>query len=278
MSLRMNTNVTSEFVQRNLRKATDEVSTEMEKLSSGKRINKAADDASGIARASKMEAEVKSSQQAKRNASDGISLVQTAEGGLSEVSTLLTRMRELSVQSASDILSEEDREYVDIEFQQMANEVERISQSTSFNGVSLINGDSGLGVMNFHVGHSSGDENVIEYDVDQINVSSSNLGIDGSSVSSRDDAVSSLEEIDEAIKAVNGQRAVLGSVQRRLSSSINHLDTSIINKEAAKSQILDADIADSASKLVAANIKQASGVSVLAQANMGPASLQRLIG
>ena len=248
----------------------------MEMLSSGKRINKAADDAAGMAMASKMESEIVGSRQAQRNAQDGVSLVQTAEGSLNEVSSLLTRMRELSVQAASGILSKEDRSYVQIEFEQLSNEVDRISQSTNFNGAQLINGEANPDNLSFQVGTRA--DNIIEFDASKINATTDGLGIDGSSVSSISNARDAIEELDGALSKVNKHRAGLGSMQRRLESAVSNLDSSIINKEAAKSRIMDADVAKVSADLAIANIKASSGMSVLAQANTAPKNAQKLIG
>ena len=278
MSLRLNTNVVSEVVQQNLRKSTTDQTIQMERLSSGKRINRAADDASGLARATKMGSDIASSRQAKRNASDGISLIQTAEGGLNESTNLLTRMRELSVQSASDVLSDDDRVNVDMEFQQMSQELDRISNTTKYNGVDLINGESENGVMSFHVGPNADENNVIEFDSEAVNASADGLGVSGASVASKDDALSSMADIDSAISAVSGHRASLGAVQNRLQSAISNLDSNTVSLEAGKSGILDTDIAEASSKLASANIRKSGGIAILQQANMSNASLQRLIG
>ena len=276
MSIRINTNVIAQKAQSSLKQATAEQNDAMEMLSSGKRINKAADDAAGMAMASKMESEIVGSRQAQRNAQDGVSLVQTAVGSLNEVSSLLTRMRELSVQAASGILSKEDRSYVQIEFEQLSNEVDRISQSTNFNGAQLINGEANPDNLSFQVGTRA--DNIIEFDASKINATTDGLGIDGSSVSSISNARDAIEELDGALSKVNKHRAGLGSMQRRLESAVSNLDSSIINKEAAKSRIMDADVAKVSADLAIANIKASSGMSVLAQANTAPKNAQKLIG
>lgn len=278
MGLRIATNVASESVQRNLKEVSDKSTLELERLSSGKRITKAADDAAGLAIATNLKAQTGGLRQASRNASDGISLVQTAEGGLNEVSNILIRLREISVQSASDTLGDSERGFIDKEYQQLVSEVDRISSSTTFNGVNLLNGESELGTMDFQVGAFGGDANVISYDSDASNSSSSNIGIDGSSVVDKDDAINSIEEIDQAIQQISGQRATLGSVQSRLESSIKNIDVQVLNQESARSVIEDVDIAYSSSKLASANVVKQAGISTLAQANNIPNSAIRLLG
>jgi flagellin len=278
MGLRITTNLASESVQRNLKEVSDKSTLELERLSSGKRITKAADDAAGLAIATNLKAQTGGLRQASRNASDGISLVQTAEGGLNEVSNILIRLREISVQSASDTLGDSERGFLDKEYQQLVSEVDRISSSTTFNGVNLLNGESELGTMDFQVGAFGGDANVISYDSDASNSSSSNIGIDGSSVVDKDDAINSIEEIDQAIQQISGQRATLGSVQSRLESSIKNIDVQVLNQESARSVIEDVDIAYSSSKLASANVVKQAGISTLAQANNIPNSAIRLLG
>src|SRR5690606_8751096 len=178
MGLRIATNVASEMVQKNLNKVSESSAQSLEKLSSGKRITRASDDAAGLAIAKNLEATTKGLRQAARNANDGISLVQVAEGGLNEVSNILVRMRELSVQAASDTVGGREREYLNKEYQQLVQEVDRIAETTTFSGINLLNG-SGAGVMEFHVGNGAGEINRIEFDSNEANASASSIGISG---------------------------------------------------------------------------------------------------
>lgn len=277
MGLRIATNIASESVQQNLKKASNSADESLSKLSSGKRIVKSADDAAGLAIAKNLEAQTKGLRQASRNASNGISLVQTAEGGLNESTQILTRLRELTIQASSDTVGETERGFLDKEYQQLLQEADRIAQSTTFNGTNLINGE-GEGEMEFQVGAYGGEINRISYDSSETNASIDNLGVSGSSIASKDDARGAIEGIDEAIEKVNGYRATLGSVQSRLQSAISNLEIQSVNQEAARSVIEDVDVAYESSKLAASNIVKQAGVSTLAQANGLPNSALRLLG
>lgn len=276
MGLRINTNIASQEVQRNLRVSNASQEAEFSKLSSGKRITKAADDAAGLAIAKKLEAETKGMRMASRNANDAISMIQVAEGGLNETSSILTRLRELSIQAGSDTVGDAERGYLSLEYEQLVQEADRISKTTSFNGRPLLKGEGD--VLQFQVGAYGGQENLIELDAGQTDAGAESLGISGSNVRDKQDALDNLERIDQAINKVSAFRANFGSVQSRLSSTINNLDTSVVNQEAARSRIEDVDVADSTAKLASAQIKNAAGTATLAQANqLGNAAL-RLIG
>lgn len=276
MGLRINTNIASQEVQRNLRVSNASQEAEFSKLSSGKRITKAADDAAGLAIAKKLEAETKGMRMASRNANDAISMIQVAEGGLNETSSILTRLRELSIQAGSDTVGEAERGYLSLEYEQLVQEADRISKTTSFNGRPLLKGEGD--VLQFQVGAYGGQENLIELDAGQTDAGAESLGIGGTNVRDKQDALDNLERIDQAINKVSAFRANFGSVQSRLSSTINNLDTSVVNQEAARSRIEDVDVADSTAKLASAQIKNAAGTATLAQANqLGNAAL-RLIG
>ncbi len=276
MGLRINTNVASQEVQRNLKVSTSQQEAEFSKLSSGKRINKAADDAAGLAIAKKLEAETKSLRVATRNANDGISLVQTAEGSLNETSAILTRLRELSMQAASDTVGDAERGYLSLEYEQLVQEADRISKVTNYNGRSLLDGEGGT--IQFQVGTAAGPDNMIELDATLMDSSSESLGIGGTNVRDKSDAANNLERIDEAISRVSGYRAMYGSIQSRLQSTVNNLDISVVNQDAARSRIEDVDVADSTARLASSQIKSAAGVATLAQANQLGQSAMRLIG
>jgi flagellin len=276
MGLRINTNIASQEVQKNLRASGAQQEAEFSKLSSGKRITKSADDAAGLAIAKKMDAETKGMKMASRNANDAISLVQVAEGGLNETSNILIRLRELSVQAGSDTVGDTERGFMSMEYEQLVQEADRISKTTSFNGRSLLKGEGTT--LQFQVGAYGGEDNRIEFDAASTDASSESLGISGSTVRDKNDAILNLEKIDGAINKVSAFRANFGSIQSRLTSTINNLDTGVVNQEAARSRIEDVDVADSTAKLASAQIKNAAGVATLAQANQLGNSAMRLIG
>ncbi len=276
MGLRINTNIASQEVQRNLRASNASQEAEFAKLSSGKRINKSADDAAGLAIATKLDAETKGLRMASRNANDAISMVQVAEGGLNETSSILTRLRELSIQAGSDTIGDAERGYLSLEYEQLVQEADRISKTTSFNGRPLLKGEGN--VLQFQVGAYGGQENQIEMDASQMDASAESLGIGGTNVRDKQDAIDNLERIDAAIGKVSAFRANFGSVQSRLTSTINNLDTAVVNQESARSRIEDVDVAESTAKLASAQIKNAAGTATLAQANAIGNSALRLIG
>jgi flagellin len=276
MGLRINTNVASQTVQKNLREVSSQTDSSLQNLSSGKRINKAADDAAGLAIATNLESQTKSLRQASRNANDGISLIQVAEGGLQESSNILTRLRELSIQAASDTIGDKERGYLDMEFQQLVQEVDRIAESTNFNGMSLLNGE-GKGNMDFQVGAFAGEHNQIQFNSGETDASARSLGVRGTGVGAKRDAQSSIQKIDDAIDKVSGQRATLGAIQSRLNSTISNLETQTLNQDAARSVIQDADIALETSKLASNNVLKNAGISTLSQANSNPNVALRLL-
>ena len=277
MGLRISTNVASQTVQKNLKQVSNNATSSLEKLSSGKRITKAADDAAGLAIATNLEAQTKGLRQATRNANDGISLIQTAEGGLNEVSNILTRMRELTVQAASDTVGENERGFLDKEYQQLVTEIDRISESTTFNGTNLLNGEGG-GTLDFQVGAFAGDQNKISFDSSEANATASNIGVSGTGVADKSDALDSIENIDEAITSISGQRANLGAVQSRLNSTVANLEIQTINQDNARSVIQDVDVASESAKLASDNVVKQAGISTLAQANQLTNNALRLVG
>lgn len=277
MGLRISTNIASQQVQKNLKQVSSQANDSLSKLSSGKRITKAADDAAGLAISTNLEAQTKGLRQATRNANDGISLVQTAEGGLNEVSNILVRMRELTIQASSDTVGENERGFLDKEYQQLVTEVDRISESTTFNGAQLLNGE-GSGELDFQVGAFDGEQNRITFDSSQSNASASAIGISGSGIAEKGDALSSISTIDEAINQVSGQRATLGSIQSRLGSTVANLEVQTINQDNARSVIQDVDVAEESAKLAASSVVKQAGITTLSQANALPNTALRLIG
>lgn len=277
MGMRINTNVASLSAQKSLSQATVAKNENLEKLASGERINKAADDAAGLAISEKMKAQIRGSQQAERNANDGISMIQTAEGASNEISNILVRLRELSVQSASDTVGDSERQFTDKEYQNLTQEIDRIAESTEFNGKKLINGEGDK--IDFQVGTMNDDFNDrISYDVSSSNMRTDALGVDGSGVSSKVDAQENLEKIDAALDAVNGNRANLGALQNRLQSTTRNLQVKTENLSAANSQIRDTDMAKASAEMAKSNILTQAGTSVLSQANSSSQGALRLIG
>jgi len=277
MGLRIATNIASQNVQKNLKEVSNAGNSSLEKLSSGKRITKASDDAAGLAIATNLEAQTKGLRQATRNANDGISLVQTAEGGLNETTNILTRLRELTIQAASDTVGETERGFLDKEYQQLNKEIDRISQSTMFNGTQLLNGE-GKGSMDFQVGAFAGEQNRITFESGESDASASAIGVAGTSISEKDSALDAISNVDKAIEKVSGQRANLGSIQSRLQSTVKNLEVQTINQDSARSVIQDVDVADASANLASNTVVKNAAVSTLAQANQIPMSALRLIG
>ena len=277
MGLRIATNVQSIGAQRSLSKIKHDQDRSLEKLSSGLRINRASDDAAGLAISEKMKATIRGTQQASRNAQDGISMIQVAEGGLEEVSTILIRLRELSVQAANDTLGDTERKFTNLEYQQLPNEIDRIAESTSFNGRTLLKGEGET--LEFQVGtdnHPTNDR--ITYDSGAANITTDALSLKGLAVDEKTKAQTNLGAIDLALDAVNGNRANLGALQNRLQSTISNLDVKTENLSAANSRIRDADVANESAQFARANILSAASTSVLGQANSSGAGALKLIG
>jgi len=276
MGLRISTNIASQTVQKNLRQVSSQGEQSLEKLSSGKRITKAADDAAGLAIAKNLEAQTKGLRAATRNANDGISMVQTAEGGLNETSNILTRLREITVQASSDTIGDTERGFLDKEYQQLTTEVDRIAESTTFNGSNLLNGSGDE--KDIQVGAFDGEQNRITFDSSQTDATASSIGVAGTGVASKDDALGAMSEIDTAIENVSGQRANLGSIQSRLQSTVSNLEVQTLNQDAARSVIEDVDVASESAKMASSNVIKNAGVATLAQANGIPNAAMRLIG
>ncbi len=278
MGLRIKSNVPSQMVQKELRRVASKADESFAKLASGKRITKSSDDAAGLGIAKKMEAEVRGYKMAQRNANAGISMIQVAEGGLDESSNILTRMRELSIQAASDTVGERERGYLNLEYEQLVEEVDRISKVTTFSGAPLLTGENENGVMDFHIGAYSGEDNRISFDATATNATGEALNTNGTNILDKDNAAANLEIIDEAINKVAGFRANFGAIQSRLQTTISNLDTASVNTEAARSRIEDVDVAEETAKVASTNIMKQAGVASLSQANGIPRSALQLIG
>jgi len=277
MGFRINTNVASLQTQNSLNKVNRESQESFSKLSSGSRITKAADDAAGLGISEKLKAEIRSTQQANRNANDGISMVQVAEGGLNETSNILVRMRELSIQSASDTVGDSERGMANLEYQALKSEMERISEVTEFNGKKLLNGDADT--YEFQIGTTGVEaDSRIGFAASELDSGLESLGVGSVEIGSKEGAQDALSSLDTAIEKVSSQRAILGSLQNRLVSTSNNLQTSAENLSAANSRIRDVDYAEETAKQTRNQILSSAGTSVLAQANMSTQSALKLIG
>ena len=275
MGLRVNTNVTSINAQRNLSTVTDRLSTNYRRLSTGLRISTASDDAAGLAISERLRSQVRSLDQAKRNANDGISLVQTGEGALNEVSSILVRLRELSIQSSNGSVSAKDKDTLNEEFKSLVNEVDRIGRSTEFNGIKLLDGSSSSVSFQVGFGTTSG--------IDTLSVSlsaalSTSLSLNSLDIGSSGATTTALTSIDSAINTISSLRGSLGAAQNRLGSTINNLAITVENLSAAESRIRDVDVAYETAQLTRNNILQQASISVLSQANSQPQSALRLLG
>ncbi len=277
MGFRINTNIASLQAQGSLKKVSAETENTFAKLSSGSRITKSADDAAGLAISEKLKAEIRSANQANRNANDAVSMVQVAEGGLNESQNILTRLRELAVQSASDTVGDVERGMTNLEYQQLKEELNRISQVTEFNGTKLLNGTGEK--KEFQIGTKADEfQNRISFELGQMDATLGSLGIDSLEVGSKEGAQESLSAVDSAIEKLSGQRATLGALQNRLVSTSNNLGVYTENLSSANSRIRDVDYAEETAKNARNQIISSAGSSVLAQANMNGQGALKLIG
>lgn len=276
MGLRIGTNVTALNAQKALWGTKNKMDTAMSRLSSGNRINKASDDAAGLAISENMKAQMRGLKQANRNAQDGISMIQTAEGALSEVGNMLIRLRELGVQAASDTIGDKERGLANIEYMQLLEEVDRITGSAEFNGTPLLNGTGGL--LDFQVGvKNSADFDRISFDAGRSDAGTTALGLDLTNILDKTSAQNCLSNIDGAINQVNQLRAGFGAIQNRLNSTVEALQTNLENLSASNSRIRDADIAEESTELAKQNILLQAGTSVLSQANQQPGLALQLL-
>ena len=267
MGFRINTNTAAIASQRTLTTVNRGIEESSGKMSSGNRIMKAADDAAGLAISEKLKAEIRSSRQAGRNAVDGLSLVQVAEGGLNESSSILTRMRELAIQAASDTVGDSERGMADLEYQAIKNELDRISKVTEFNGHKLLDGSNKQLDFQVGVGDNTADDH-ISYDSKSLNAGAQSLGVSHLNIRSKGNAQNSIHQIDRAIDKISTHRATLGSVQNRLQTSSNNLQIYHENMSSANSRIRDTDFAIESSNHAKGMILQSAGSAVAAQANM----------
>ncbi len=285
MGLRIRTNIASVNAQRNLGNSTNALGEDMAKLSSGYRINKSADDAAGLAISETLKAKTRSLEQAKRNANDGVSLIQTAEGSMNEVSNILVRLRELATQASSDTIGNKERSYTNREYVQLVNEIQRISNTTNYNGTPLLSGSEAAGdesMFIIHVGAGDGlteNTDTIRIGTENLKISIEEMGLgtqseigpmeDGEAFT-RETAASKLTVLDNALQLVASNRAYLGAQQSRLNSTINNLGVQTENMKSTNSRIRDVDFADVTASFTQNKILQQAGASVLAQANSSP--------
>lgn len=285
MSVMINTNVASINAQRNLRKTSDALGTTFERLSSGLRVNRAADDAAGLNISTRMSAQIRGFNQAIRNTNDAISMIQVAEGAVDETESALQRIRELTVQAANDTLVTSDRQDIWTEVNQLISEVERISADTEYNGQNLLGASTDI-QKTFHVGADTDKTIVLNVN----NAGASAIGVDSANMytaasmatlgttSAQSHANDMITQVDNAIASVSDIRAGLGAMQNRLESIVDNLEHVVESTESAKSRILDADIATETANLTKNSILQQAGAAILAQANSQPQIALQLLG
>lgn len=277
MALRISTNTASINAQRNLSGTNRNLQTSLARLSSGSRINNAADDAAGLAISENLKGQIRGLRQAARNAQDGISLVQTAEGGLTEVSNMLIRLRELSVQASSDTIGDTERKFLDVEYQQLKSEIQRIAEVTEFNDRDLLNGTGG--VMDIQIGTNNDPfKDRISFNTSAANSSLEALGLSAEGVGTKEQAQESIATLDAAMVQVNAIRANFGAMQNRLQSTINNIEVYNENLSAANSRVRDADVAAETAELTKNSLLMQAGVSVLGQANQIQQAAVQLLG
>lgn len=277
MGLRISTNTSSLNAMRAMAGTRAGLDRSLERLSSGNRINHSGDDAAGLAISENLRAQIRGLRQAKRNAQDGISLLQVSEGGLNEIANMLIRMRELGIQAASDTIGDNERQFVDREFQSLKQEIDRIAQATSFNGTPLLNGRAGVFEVQVGVRNNPLVDRVV-YNGERADATVESLNLAGESVSTKPGAQMGLSAIDDALNRVSSIRADLGAIQNRMQSTIQNLSITDENLSAANSRIRDTDMAEEVSEMTKNNILMQAGVSVLGQANAMNQAALKLLG
>lgn len=277
MGLRIMTNIQALTAQRNMSINLDHQKNTFEQLASGSRINKAADDAAGLAISEKLKAQIRSLRQASRNSNDGVSLIQVAEGGMNEIGNILIRMRELSIQGASDTVGDPERNFINKEVQQLKQEIDRISNTTEFNGTKLLNGTTAP--LEFQIGiHNNPTLDRFVYESGNLGTSLSALGLEGVSTETKGLSQENIDMLDSAIQHLSGNRATVGALQNRLQSTIANLAVSRENLDAANSRIRDTDFAEASSEMVKNNILSQANTAILGQANTTPQLALKLLG
>lgn len=266
MGLRIATNTTALNAQRQMGNTRTNLDRTLERLASGSRINHAGDDAAGLAISENLRAQIRGLRQAKRNAQDGISLVQVGEGGLNELSNILIRLRELSIQAASDTIGDVERQFADREFQSLKQEIDRISNGTAFNGTPLLNGKAGILEIQVGVQNNPILDRIV-YNGERADATLDALQLGGESIATKQGAQLGLAVIDDALVRVNSIRADMGAMQNRLASTVNNISIYDENLSAANSRVRDADVAEESSELTKNNILMQAGLAVLGHAN-----------
>ncbi len=276
MGIRIATNTAADSVERNLSLTTQKQRTSIQKLASGSRINTASDDAAGLSISEKLKAGIRSLQQASRNSNDGISLIQTAEGGISEINNIMIRLRELSVQAASDTIGDPERNLLNKEFQQMKQEINHIANATVYNGRDLLNGKGST--LEFQVGIDNNTfADRLYYSPQEMNMTMEALSISGASIESKTGAQENLSRLDNATQKINFFRAKLGGLQSSLASNILNTNIGRENLSASNSRIRDTDIAEASSDAMKEKILENAGTMVLSQATKSPEAALRLL-
>lgn len=274
MSYRISTNTTSMAAGRFLEVAQRQVDRSLQALASGSRVVKAGDDAAGFAIAESLRGQIAGSKQAKFNAESASGMVQTAEGGLSELNNILVRTRELAVYAASDTIGDEEREFLNTEFTGLIEEFDRIAKSTRYGNKELLTGTGEE--FEFQVGAFKGEENVINFTLDA-DATASDVGIEGLEIGSKGEARDALSDIDDAIMKIAGARATFGAMQSRLEHTANALGVQAENLHAARGHIVDVDAAEEVTKLAQAQLLQQAGSAVIAQANQSSNYVLRML-
>lgn len=276
MGMRITTNVAAINTQRHLIGSQRNIQNSMAQLSSGSRINRSADDAAGLAISENMKAQLRSSVQARRNANDGISLVQTAEGGLNEISSIATRLRELGIQASSDTIGDKERGFINNEVMQLKSEIDRIAGTSSWNSNKLLDGSTP--VFDFQIGINSSPDDVISFDSSKNVATTEALGLADLDLSTKEGARVSMQVLDEAQSNINGMRANIGALQNRLTSTVDTLAVTEENLAAANSRIRDTDIAATSSEMARNSVLLQAGTATLAQANQTSQLALKLLG
>ena len=264
------------YAQRSVTTASQRMNEASIKLSSGTRITKAADDASGLAISERLKSQVRSKGQALRNANDGLSIFQVADGALNEIGKLLIRMKEMSIQASTDTIDAGQRRILDQEHQQMLTEIDRISETTNFNGTKLLNGTSNR--LNVQVDINNTNNDRMEFDTKILDARTNKIGISSTSLYTKDSAQKVIEKVDKAIQNLSKRKAIVGSNESRLISSFENLQVSKENLSKANSQIRDTDIAKQVAEKTSANIVKDAAVNTLANANTAPNIALKLVG
>lgn len=274
MGLRVNSNIASMNAQRSLARTTERLGSNFRRLSTGLRIATAADDAAGLAISERFRAQIRSTQQAVRNAQDGISMTQTGEGSLNEVSSILIRMRELSIQAANGTVSSRDRETLNQEFQDLINEIDRIARSTTFNGVNLLDGTGSAITFQVGINTTAGIDTI---QLTTSDVLTSSLGLATLDIGSGGNFSAAINTVDTAINTISSIRGAFGAVQNRLTTTIANLRIQAENLSAAESRIRDVDVAQETAALTRNSILQQAAISILSQANVQPQTALQLL-